>query len=171
MYPIQPDSIEKWAKQTEIEFAKSQEPLTNEQSEIFIKCYMNEKAMEEDEDLKTQLEKNKAGLASVFYNRVRLCHTYEISNALCLFMSFVIQSFGDSTIYANYLQYQAFKHNVKKVNMDFISTKVFPWGFPDRATLEKVWDDQKVERNGQFTSDNLLDYAECQGSITIKKND
>lgn len=93
MYPIQPDSIEEWAKQTEIEFAKSQEPLTNEQSEIFLKCYMNEKAMEEDEDLKTQLEKNKAGLASVLYNRVRLCHTYEISKALCLFYEFCSRKF------------------------------------------------------------------------------
>ena len=171
MYPIQPDSIEKWAKQTEIEFAKSQEQLTNEQSEIFLKCYIDEQAMEDDEDLKTALEKNKAGYASVFYNRVKLCHTYEVSNALCVFMNFVIESFGDSTIYTNYLQYQAFKHNVKKVNMDFISTRVFPLGFPDRVTLQKVWEDQKVERNGQFTSDNLLDYAECQESITIKRND
>ena len=172
MYPIQSDSIEKWAKQTEIEFGPlNQKPLTDEQTEIFLKCYMNEQAMEEDEDLKTQLEKNKAGYASVLYNRVKLCHTYEISNALCLFMSFVVESFRDVTIYANYFQYQAFKHNVKKVNMDFISTKVFPWGFPNRVTLEKVWDDQKVERNGQFTSDNLLDYAKCQESITIKRYD
>lgn len=172
MYPIQPDSIEKWAKQTEIEFGQlNQKPLTKEQTEIFFKCYMNEQAMEDDEDLKTQLEKNKAGYASVFYNRVRCCHTYEVSNAVCLFMSFVIQNFGDSTIYANYLQYYAFKHNVKKVDMNFISTKVFPYGFPNKVTLQKVWDDQKVERNGQFTSDNLLDYAECQESITIKRDD
>lgn len=171
MYRIESNSIELWGKQTEDIFAHSQNPLTEEEIKTFIKCYMSEKEIENDEEIKTSLEKKKLGYASVFYNRVRLCHTYQVSLATCLFIGTKAKSFGEITIYTNYFQYKAFKNQVNRVDMDFLSTKIFPLGFPDEIAINNVWDNQKVKVKDSHRSDNLLDYDECQESITIKRND
>ena len=167
MYKREDNSIELWATEAEKLFANNYKPMDDELVPAFLACFMQEKKMEEDAELKTKLEEKKLGLSSVFYNRVKYCQSYNVTSAVCLFVGMASKSFGEITIYTNYLQYKAYKEGVKLVDMNFISTKVFPWGFPTDEVLHKVWDMQKVKREEQFESDNLLDYAKCQKSITF----
>lgn len=167
MYEIKENSIELWAIETEKLFKKDQQPMDDELSHAFVTCCLNEAVMEKDEELKDALEKKKLAYSSVFYNRVKCCHTFEASIALCVFMGMASNTFGEVTIYANYLQYQAHKHNQKRLDIQFVSTYVFPMGFPSKETLQKVWDMQKVERKEMGDSDNLLDWFECQKSISF----
>lgn len=167
MYEIKENSIELWAIETEKLFKNDQQPMDDELSHAFVTCFMNEEKMETDGELKEALEKNKLAYSSVFYNRVRCCQSFEASIALCVLMGMASNSFGEVTIYANYLQYQAHKHNQKRLDIKFVSTYVFPMGFPSKGTLQKVWDMQKVERKDAGGSDNLLDYACCQKSISF----
>ena len=169
MYEIKENSIELWAIETEKLFKQDQNPMSDELSETFITCRMSEQEMEQSESIREKLSKKELGLCSVFYNRVKYCHTYEASIALCLLMGVASESFGDVTIYANYLQYQAHKHNTKRIGIGFFAEKVFPWGLPSKETRYKVWDMQKVKRESDFDSDNLLDYGICQESISFDK--
>ena len=169
MYEIKENSIELWAIEAEKLFKQDQNPMSNELGKTFITCCMSEQEMEQSEDIREKLSKKELGLCSVFYNRVKYCHTYEASIALCLFMGLASESFGDVTIYANYLQYQAYKHNTKRIDISFLAEKVFPMGLPSKETRYKVWDMQKVMRESDFSSDNLLDYAICQKSISFDK--
>ena len=166
---IKENSIELWAIEADKEFKKSLMPMTDEQANAFISCVMNQKEMDIDKDIVEKLEKKQLGYASVFWNRVKYCHTYTVTPSLALFMGgFVCNSFGYVTIYTNYLQYKAHLHNQKNIDIDFISMHCFPIGFPSEEVLKKVWDAQKVERNDYCDSDNLLDYQKCQESISFK---
>lgn len=168
MYKIEPNSIELWAIETDKEFKKSQLPMNDEQSHAFVSCCMNQKVMDDDKDVVEKLEKKQLGYSSVFWNRVKYCHTYTVSPSLALFMGFVARSFGEVTIYANYLQYKAHQYNQKHIDINFISMHCFPMGFPSEEVMHKVWDAQKVERKNFGDSDNLLDYQKCQESISFK---
>lgn len=172
MYQLQPNSIELWAIETDKEFKNSlpMDEMNEEQYKAFISCTLNQKSMDSSNELFQQLEGKQLGMASVFWLRVKYCHTYTISPSLALFMSFIIQNFGDSTIYANYLQYKAHEYNQKHLDMEFLFTKCFLTGFPSRETLKKVWDDQKIKPKKSCGSDNLLDYQSCQKSISFNKD-
>lgn len=126
-------------------------------------CLAGESELEANSKLKEDLEKGRnLVLPSAFYRRVKECHTYTVSLAVCLCIGGMASSFGEVAIFTNYLQYQAFKHKRKHVDMDFISI-CFAEGFPTKEVLRKVWDLQKVDPAG--CGDNLLDYKECQTSI------
>lgn len=168
MYEIKENSIELWAIEAEKLFKHDAQPMSDELSKAFVSCFINEKEMENDTNLRSDLEAKKLGYCSVFHNRVKYCHTYKVTLAVSVFMGFAANSFGEVTIYANYLQYQAHKCGKKDIDIDFISTRVFPLGFPSKETLQKVWDMQKVERKDYGDSDNLLDYQKCQESISFK---
>ena len=171
MYEIKEDSIQKWAEEAEKIFASNhKKEMTDDEAKYLIMCQSGEETMENDEGLKEKLQKNEFGYCSVFYNRVKLCHTYECSIAACVFIGLMANSFGEVTIYANYLQYMAFKHNKKRIDVRFLCWFVFPYGFPTKDALRKVWDLQKLERNDVYDSDNLLDYNICQKTISFDKN-
>lgn len=165
---IKENSIELWAIEAEKLFNQDQNPMSEELCKSFISCCMYEQEMEKDNDIREKLSKKELGLCSVFYNRVKYCHTYKASIALCLFMGLASESLGDVTIYANYLQYQAHKHNTKRIDIGFLAEKVFPIGLPSKETRYRVWDMQKVEHESGFSSDNLLDYALAQKSISFE---
>ena len=168
MYEIKENSIELWAIEAEKLFKQNAQPMDDDLAKTFLACCLNEDKIENDKDVLDQLVNKKLGYCSVFYNRVKYCHTYEVSLAACLFMGQGCNSFGEVTIYANYLQYQAHRHNVKRVDIRFIGMYVFPMGLPSKEILQKVWDMQKVIRKDAFDSDNLLDYGICQKSISLK---
>lgn len=166
---IQPNSIEMWAQLADAEFSNHRKPLDDQQSNALITLIFSEKDME-NEEIKEKLEKDKLGMASLFYKRVKYCHTYTVTNAVSLFIGgYIANSPGEAVMYSNYIQYKAFKANCKKVDIGFICTEIFPMGIPTEQALFILWDLQKVERKtGSFDSDNLLDYAKGQESITFK---
>ena len=45
-----------------------------------------------------------------------------------------------------------------------IFTEIFAWGFPSEDGLNKVWEEQKVNRK-DMSSDNLLDYPKAGLSL------
>jgi hypothetical protein len=53
-------------------------------------------------------------------------------------------------------------------NVDYISfelfAEIFGSGFPSSEGLQKIWDSQKVKREG-MSSDNLLDYFRAGNSL------
>lgn len=69
---------------------------------------------------------------------------------------------------ANYLQYMAFKLNVKRIDMDVLCLKIIPDGFPSDESLEIAWRNQKVIRENSMGSDNMLDYTNSLESIQFK---
>lgn len=168
MEEIKHDSVELWAKEAEKVFKASTREMTLNEADAFTFALLNEEAWGRDLRIKKALEEKKFEVpySCVFWNRVRLCHTYTVSVALAVFIGFLAESFGDITIYANYLQYQAYKANLKHLELGFIST-LFSNGFPSREAMQQVWDAQKL-RTSERGSDNMLDHSECQGSITFK---
>lgn len=169
MKKIEPNSIELWATLAETEFANNRKPLDENQANALINVFFSEENMEKDNEIAEKLEKNQLGLCSIFYNRVACCHTYKVTKAVALFIgAYIANSPGEVVMYTNFIQYKAFKKNQKLVNMDFICTEIFPMGIPTEQALQNLWELQKVEREDMFDSDNLLDYASGQETITIK---
>lgn len=168
MKKLEPNSVEKWAQEAEKVFKASTREMTKSESEAYVVCFLNESAWETNSEMKEKLEKKTFELpcSCVFWNRVRLCHTYTVSVALTVFIGLLAKSFGDVTIYANYLQYQAYKRNQKHLELSFISD-IFLDGFPSRESLQHVWNAQKLDT---FVDgiDNMLDFNKCQDSIAFK---
>lgn len=134
--------------------------MTEEESRIFISCYMNESKMEQDSELMEILE-SKDNYASLLWNRLKL-HTVEVSPVVCMFLGYHITNFGTSTMIANYLQYVAHKQGIKKIRMHECGMNVFPHGFPTEETWKRLWDMQKADDGG-----NILDDVSCGESIRI----
>jgi hypothetical protein len=83
---------------------------------------------------------------------------------------FVVSNFGISTMVANYLQYVAHKHGLKKIRVVDIGLRAFPNGFPDNDAWQKLWEAQKVprefwEQENYSGPDNMLDRLEFMESI------
>ena len=153
-----PHAIEDWCKN--VDQAEKKE-MTEDEAKIFVCCFMQEKKMNDDPELIKLLESND-NYSSILWNRLKCCHTVEVSPAACLFLGYHITNFGISTMVANYLQYVAHKCRIKKVGVNEVGMKVFPHGFPTEETWRKLWDMQKADDGG-----NILDAADCGESIRI----
>ena len=73
---------------------------------------------------------------------------------------------GVAVIYANYIQYKAFKKGIKKVGIQDIAM-MMPFGVFSKDTLTQAWDLQKYPGDHPG-SDNMLDYRTAQETIEIK---
>lgn len=151
-------AIEDWAK---VVAQIKKEEMTTDEMRLFITCYTREEDMSKDPELMKLLESND-NYASILWNRLKCCHTVEVSPAACLFLGYHITNFGISTMVANYLQYVAHKCRIKKIGMNDVGMKVFPHGFPTEETWRKLWDMQKADDGG-----NILDDVACGESIRI----
>ena len=160
-----PTSIQEWAADAEKE-AKRTSTLSQKQMMTFMECQLGEQKLEKSTDLRKEFERgdfeSQYGGASVLYKRVKDYHTYTISIAAAIYIGSAVNSPHLAIIYANYLQYQAFKFKRKHVDMDFVSI-VFSNGFPNEQTLSKVWNAQKIP--GRAGDDNMLDHKEYALSI------
>ena len=159
------NAIELWAEN----FSKSPiEICTEEIGGAFIKyCFLEMKNAVDEDGLKKLLEEKKGGLASVFWLRVKFCHTYEMSVTVAAFIGdFVLKNFAMSTMMANYMQRWAWKNNVKRITMHEVAL-MFPNGFPEEESWGKAWKAQKVSTDVAhgFSSDNGLDYPQLMESI------
>lgn len=161
---ITPNGVEKWAEWLDIQPKSTR--LNDEQMRIFTSMSFNEDAVEKDKATQEFVSTPPTNLAAVFYNRIKLCHTYEITIGAALFLSSIISNLGEATMYANYLQYKAKKLNLKRITMKDIGMKLFPFGFFSKDTMRIAWERQKCKiAEG---SDNLLDHGIAQQSIIIE---
>lgn len=158
------NAIELWAESLK---SKPIRPCTEEEASDFLRWSFAELRNAVDEKgLKELLESKQGGMASVFWLRVKHCHTYEVSPTVAAFLGEnVIKNFGISTMLANYLQYWAAKRHWAKITMKELSY-IFPNGFPEDKSWEDAWGENKIETdNGGFSSDNGLDYPQLMESI------
>ena len=163
-----PNAIEEWAKLVKLAPFIQMSPNV---AEDFIFAKMHENKLDETEQVIKDLENGDLGFASVLWKRIKYCHTYKVSAAVCLFLGeHVASNFGICTMLANYLQYIAHENGIQKITMDSLGFKAFPHGFPDSDAWQKLWDAQKVsrefwEKENYSGPDNMLDRAEFMKSI------
>lgn len=163
-------AIEDWAK--EVQNSKKRE-FTKQESKDFIRYHLIELngGVEADEETMKSLENKQAGYSSAIWFRVKCYHTYEILATLAFYLGEqVITNFGISVMLANYLQFVAHEHNLKKIGMREFSLYAFPMGIPEESEWQRLWELQKID--GEATDDkyrgmvgNGLDHAALGESI------
>ena len=170
MKKLAPNSIELWAINAEKEFALSLRPMNKEEFGVLANVAEYERSLTQRFLLERDLENGSVPVpcACALYKRVKKMHTYTISGPLASFVGFISKSFGEAAMYANYIQYKAFKHDREYVDLDFFFTECFPDGFPTDEVLTRMWDAQKVDFCEYGLTDNMLDYVEGQESISFK---
>lgn len=165
-----PQAIEEWAK---LVIGAPKRELTLRESEAFIEYCIAENDLENKPEIIKGLEDGTYGYASVIWKRVKYCHSYTISVALCAFLGDIVaRNFGICTMVVNYMQYLAYRCNKKSLNMQFFGMKVFPTGLPTDNAWQQLWDAQKVndeqmEAEDYRFSDNILDRPEFMQSIKM----
>jgi len=165
---ITSDAVERWAETWKDNEIRN---LTKDESKAFATCVLNAKSIDEDEELRKALESKTmggAGLAGVLWVRIKAIHTYRITQSMALFMSMLLNNFGESTMYANYFQYWAHRHGKSLLTMSDVAD-IFPLGVPTEKAMEKLWARQKIdiydrEKYGIGT-DNILDVPFCMETI------
>jgi hypothetical protein len=132
--------------------------MTKEQTELYLQIAMIPKniALKKEE---------KPFLFQLMEKRIEHCFTFKVTDerillALCTW----IDSAGNSILYLWYIQGWCFKNNIKELDFDTFSMKIFPFGIFSKENLSTVWDSQKVEHT-YLDSDNLVDYALAGSSI------
>lgn len=168
-------AIEDWAKEVQ---KANKRNLTKDEAKDFLQYCLIEASggAEKDKETMDMLTEKKAGYSSVIYLRVKYCHTYEISATLAYYLGEqVIKNFGISTMLANYLQFVAHEHNLKRIGMHEWSQFAFPEGIiADDKEWQRLWELQKIESDE--TTDpkyknawggNGLDRSEFAESILI----
>ena len=159
-------SIEMWAKKFSAYTPKKPSRKLLQQFFVFAATELKGVIPKE---IETILETGQGGFASVIYKRVNLLHTYELSITAASFLGeCVIKNFAESTMLANYLQYESHRNGWHTITMREIS-EIFPNGFPSQKWFEERWADNKIKRTEGMGSDNLLDYPVYAKSIMIEK--
>ncbi len=138
-------------------------PLTKEESDIMMRLLMNnaiKEPMTYEEFLNTPMvvenggkEKLPTALMAIWLRNVRLNNHFKMSVDASLFLSTVIDSFGDGTLYYSYVANKA-KELGSNITLDFICTSVFPFGIFTKEQLGKMWD---LQKNNDSPNGNLLD--------------
>ena len=167
------DAIELWCE--EVEKCKFSVPqMSEKETGLLVNLSLSAEKIDNDKELLSLVESKQAGMLSVFWLRVKHCHTYKVSMSLAAFISEVIikNNFGKSTMMANYLQWICHKQHLPKITLKEFCIDVFPMGFPTDEQWHKLWDLQKVDveylqPDGELYGhpDNILDYTEFAETI------
>lgn len=158
MADITPNAIEKWsewlAKQPKCE------SLRPSSARSIAVCLLKEQEMEQDPALQR--------LITPFCQRIAEYHTYTFTKAAAICMELIITTPISGIVYANFLQWYAYKEGVKRITMLHIA-ELFRQSTFTKAVINKAWERQKINRYGGVT-DNLLDHPEAMESIKDIKN-
>jgi hypothetical protein len=156
-----PDSIQKWCEEMD---KKPRSALTQEQAHIIVLSTINEESIAKDPKVEELYDEwNAIGL---LYKRIKYCHTYTIEKAALIFLSCGIDSPGNSTQYANFLQYKCWQLGIKHIDMKALIGRILPGGFFTKETLDEMWEKQKYISDEKFPSlRNMLDNARFMESI------
>ncbi len=93
---------------------------------------------------------------------------FKISQDAAIMVSIMCRVVGDVIMYMAYLHYYYFKnlkHTNNIIDLEELSSKIFPNGFPSKTSLERMWELQKVSVEDNVSSDNLLDYKKALASL------
>lgn len=167
---LESNSIEKWAEElwNEVHERPNVRSLSKDEKESLFLAIINEPLFSDPRLIK-DLEEKKLGLASMIWLRVKYCHDYRISPALCVYLTLIVTNPGKSTMVVNYLQYVAKRIGKRDIGMREFAEVAFPNGVPSDDLWKKMWDMQKVDPGemtpGRMESDNVLDYPGCAETI------
>lgn len=158
------DSVEWWAKALDEEVKN---PLTQDESEIFLASTVAEKEMEEDKDGGYSRLLGQWNALSIISRRLAL-HTFTMSKAAIWACSVLVSTPSEAVIMLNYFQYRCHRRHIKHIDMKSLGLHIIPDGWFSRDILYQFWDKQKfVSPDGALL--NMLDYPEYAESIrTIK---
>lgn len=109
--------IEDWAKKVEERLKNA--TIDEVEIEAFAAIQLTrkyEKRINNDELLTFRLDNKDSslGFGTVLWTRIKHYHTYKITPSLALLLADVIKSFGESTMYANYMQYIAHRDGLSE---------------------------------------------------------
>lgn len=136
--------------------------LTEESSGMLAKLVLGGKA-----PFKSIEEAEKPFLYKVIERRVEVCHDFKfVDNRAILFLCLNCDSLGDAQLFIWFIQGICKEQGQAEVDLDFLCQWVFPFGFPSKEELIRIWDAQKVERDG-LNSDNLIDYLYAGKSLLL----
>jgi hypothetical protein len=106
-------------------------------------------------------EDQKPHLYKIIEKRVEVLFNFKISDdRLTIFLTQISQTPGTAVMLLWYLQWWCKENNKRELDLDFFCEEIFPFGFPSREDLQKVWDGQKLIDAG-----NLVDYTSAGQSI------
>jgi hypothetical protein len=113
-------------------------------------------------------EKEKPFIVKMLEGRLKM-YQFKINDFdLRFFLAVLCKNPGNVVLYLWYLQYWCKKNNVKELDLENFSNRIFPYGFPSEDTLLRIWDGQKVDREG-MASDNLVDYGTAGQSLVFEE--
>jgi len=103
-------------------------------------------------------EKEKPFLYALIEKRLEHCFSFKITDArLILVLAVISETPGSAIMYLWYLQYWCKRNDVRVLSFKQFCMDVFPYGFPLKSDLHKVWDDQKVLNPDSNRVYNLVD--------------
>jgi len=154
------NEIETWA----MELDNDAKDYTNPEIGMnCTQCLLLEPKLVNNKDVE-QLFNGGDFMATLINKRLKVLHTYTLSNAFHLFLSMLVKSPGEAVEYLNYLQYISFAKKINNFDMNIVCRDLFPMGFFSDEVLHKHWDAQKV----RLSPDNLLDHPSAGKSIGVK---
>lgn len=89
----------------------------------------------------------------------------ELDKASRILISLSCKTPGEAVMYSSYLAYKMKKLGIEFLEIEKICTEIFPTGFFTEKSLKDHWNIQKVKTDGNYGSDNLLDYRSASGSL------
>ena len=89
----------------------------------------------------------------------------KLDKASRILISLSCKTPGESVMYSCYLAYKMKKLGIDFLDIEKICTDIFPTGFFTEKSLHDHWDIQKVKTEGNYGSDNLLDYRSASESL------
>ena len=89
----------------------------------------------------------------------------KLDKASRILISISCKTPGEAVMYSCYLAYKMKKLGIDFLDIEKICTEIFPTGFFTEKSLHEHWDMQKVKTDGNYGSDNLLDYREASESL------
>ena len=147
------------------------EPMNKDTCDVFLRLMISR--MQNKDRLQSIKkfeipEKEKPFIVKMLEGRLQM-YQFKINDFdLRFFIAIICVSPGNIVLYLWYLQYWCKKNNVKELDLELFSNKIFPMGFPSDKTLLRIWDGQKVKRKETMASDNLVDYGTAGQSLMFE---
>jgi hypothetical protein len=143
------------------------EPMTEEQSRMFMTCVMADiTGPDEEKDAKVREAFEDHLGAQVFLRRLEVTGT-EVSVPLTLFLLSMCKTPGDAVMWAYTVHAIAVTHGLDKVSTNELA-EAFPMGFPTEESIEQAWGSQKKEGE---PAGNMVDNWDNWPGIEDKKDE